>query len=204
LVGGSWPGPAHAVQLAYEPPGPADEDADAGLAEPADGDAALAGSGAHPGSAAEPAPDAPAAAVAADIKVTVSPIQGSEVRFGDAAEWTPVPESGVLVHSIDHPMTITARNPCCEMFGKEVRVGQPSLVLDMVFKAGRVLATCDYPDTTVQIDDNSATLGKPTPIWFDGTLDSKTAKVTFIGRDKVDTRTVQVRSGKTTEVRCAW
>jgi hypothetical protein len=90
------------------------------------------------------------------------------------------------------------------MVGKEVRVGQPEIVLDMMFKPGRVLPLCDAPETTVQIDEKSAPLGKPTPIWFDGTLDSKTAKITFIGKDRVDTRTVQVRSGTATEVRCAF
>jgi hypothetical protein len=88
--------------------------------------------------------------------------------------------------------------------GKEVRVGQAEVVLDMAFKPGLVLAISREPHTTVQIDDKSATLGKPTPIWFDGTLDSKTAKVMFIGKARVDTRTVQVRSGRTTEVRCAF
>jgi serine/threonine-protein kinase len=203
LATGSWPAHVPAIQRAYEPALPAVTD-----------DAALAGSAAGSGSAAlavgsgsaRPVPvppDAPPAVVAADIKVTVSPVQGSEVRFGDG-EWAPVPGTGVLVRPIDRAMTITVRNPCCEMVGKEVRAGQPEVVLDMMFKPGRIVATCDQPDTTVQIDERSASLGKPAPIWFDGTLDSKTAKVTFIGRDKVDTRTVQVKSGQTTEVKCAF
>jgi len=200
--GGSWPGHAPVTQIAHEPAPP--EEADAAIAS--EDDALLAGSGAHPGSGAtgpEPAtPDGPPAVVPADIRVTVSPAQGSEIRFGDG-DWASVPETGVLVRTIDHPLTITARNPCCEMVGKEVRVGQPEVVLDMNFKPGRILATCSYPDTTVQIDERSATLGKPTPIFLDGTLDSRTVKVTFIGR-KLDTQTVQVRSGKTTEVRCAF
>jgi hypothetical protein len=134
--------------------------------------------------------------------VRISPAVGSEVRFGDG-EWVPVPETGLLVRAIDRPMTITARNPCCEVIGKDVRAGQPEVDLDMAFKPGAVLAICEQPDTSVQIDDQSAPLGKPTPIWFPGTLDSKAVKVTFIGA-RVDTRTVQVRSGKTTEVKCAF
>jgi tRNA A-37 threonylcarbamoyl transferase component Bud32 len=202
LGGGSWPAPDPTLRLAYEPPAPPEPDA--AVISPGEDDAALAGSGAYSGSGAPPpAHDAPPAAASADIRVAVSPAQGSEIRFGDG-DWAPVPETGVIVRAIDRPMTITARNPCCEMVGKPVRVGQPEVVLDMMFKPGRVLAICDAPETTVQIDEKSAPLGKPTPIWFDGTLDSKTAKVTFIGRNKVDTRTVQVRSGKTTEVRCAF
>ena len=200
---GSWPAPGPSVHLAYEPPAPPpDEGLDAGV--PAD-DAGFAGTGSQGGSGAAPPPgvDAPPAVEAADLRVTVSPAQGSEVRFGEG-EWAAVPAGGLIVRPIDRAMTITARNPCCEMVGKEVRVGQPEVVLDMMFKPGRVLALCDAAEVTVQIDEKSAPLGKPTPIWFDGTLDSKTAKVTFIGRDKVDTRTVQVRSGKTTEVRCAF
>jgi serine/threonine-protein kinase len=200
LAGGSWPAHAPTVQRAYEPPPPeppADEVADAGSGS--------AVSGVGPGPVVPPPvpPDAAPAVVAADLKVTVSPAKGSEIRFGDG-EWAPVPELGVLVRPIDRAMTITARNPCCEMVGQQVRVGQPEVVLDMRFKPGRVVPTCDHPDTTVQIDEKSAPLGQPTPIWFDGTLDSKTAKVTFIGKDKVDSRTVQVRSGKTTEVKCVF
>jgi hypothetical protein len=141
--------------------------------------------------------------VVADIKVNVSPAPGSEVRFGDG-EWSAVPRSGVVVRAVERPMTITARNPCCEMVAREIRAGQVEVDLDMRFKPGRVLATCDVPDTTVQIDEKSAQLGKSTPIFLDGTLDSKTVKVTFISRVRIDSRTVQVRSAETTEVKCAF
>ena len=141
--------------------------------------------------------------VAAEIRVIVSPAKGSEIRFGDG-DWGLVPDGGVVVRSIDRSMVITARNPCCETLGKEVRVGQPELALDMRFKPGRVVPTCDVPDTTVQIDDKSAPLGKPTPILFEGTLETTRIRVAFIGRDKLDTQTVTVRSGETKEVRCAF
>ncbi len=201
-AGGSGPAPGPQRLAAYEPPPPEpDQDAsapgDAGLADDA---GPLAGSG----TVAPPAPaDAPPAVVAADLKVNVSPANGSQLQFGDG-EWVPVPADGVVVRSIDRAMTITAKNPCCEMVAKNVRVGQAEVLLDMRFKPGRIVATCEHPDTTVQIDDSSAPLGKPAPILFEGTLDSRTARVTFIGRDKVDNQTVRVRSGKTTEVRCAF
>ncbi len=201
LAAGSWPAHAPTSQRAYEPAPPEpDVDAlaaadDAGLTDP-DG----SGSGA---TVPPPPPDAPPAVVAADVKVTVSPVQGSEIRFGEG-EWAPVPASGGVVRSIERPLTIMARNPCCETVAATVRAGQAEVTLDMRFKPGRVVATCAHPDTTVQIDDRSASLGKPAPIWFSGTLDSTTARVTFIGRDRVDTQTVQVRSGQTTEVRCAF
>ena len=203
LGGGSWPAHAPALAAAYEPAPP-----EADPTVPVAGDGGLAGAGGTAGSAeapdvTTPPPDAPPAVIAADLRVSVSPPRGSEIRFGDG-DWAPVPEGGVIVRKIDRPMMIFARNPCCEMDVKNVRVGQPAVELDMKFKPGAVLARCDHPDTTVQIDEKSAPLGKPSPIWFEGTLDSATAKVTFIGRDKVDTRTVQVRSGKTTEVRCAF
>jgi hypothetical protein len=138
-----------------------------------------------------------------DIRVRVVPAAGSEIRFGDG-DWALVPPDGVVVRSIDRAMTVTARNPCCEIVGERVRVGQAELDLDMRFKPGRVVPICDAPDTAVQIDDRSVQLGKPTPIWFPGTLDTKTAKVTFIGSDKVDNQTVNVRSGMTTEVKCGF
>jgi hypothetical protein len=205
LGSGSWPAHVAQVGSAYEPAPPPPDDAAVEL--PPEDDAAKAGSGGSasgPGSAAPPpTPDAPPAVIVAELRVRVSPAQGSEVRFGDG-DWAIVPETGILVRPVERPMTITARNPCCETVAQEARAGMAEVELDMKFKPGRVLARCDHPDTTVQVDDKSASLGKPTPIWFDGTLDSRTARVTFIGRDKVDTQTVQVRSGKTTEVRCAW
>ncbi|HWO17331.1 MAG TPA: serine/threonine-protein kinase [Kofleriaceae bacterium] len=202
LGGGSWPTQGPAFAAGYEPPPPA-PDPDV----PAPGDAGPSG----PGSAGSaggpdvtpPPPDAAPAVVAADIRVTVWPPRGSEIRFGEG-DWLPVPEGGLVVRSIDRAMTITARNPCCEMGYANVHVGQPTATVDMKLKPGTVVAKCDYPDTTVQIDEKSAQLGKPWSIWFEGTLDSASAKVTFIARDKVDTRAVQVRSGQTTEVRCAF
>jgi eukaryotic-like serine/threonine-protein kinase len=201
LGSGSWPTHVALVGSAYEPQPP--PPADAAIELPPD-DASPEGSGGNPtgsgGAVPPPTPDAPPAVVA-ELRVRVSPAQGSEVRFGEG-DWALVPETGILVRPVERPMTITARNPCCETVAQEARAGMGEVELDMKFKPGRVLARCDYPDTTVQVDDKSASLGKPTPIWFDGTLDSRTARVTFIGRDKVDTQTVQVRSGKTTEVRC--
>jgi len=199
---GSWPAQTPSTQLAYEPAPPDPEGAPAGGdatqgGAPVGMDAPAAGSGTVPPTP----PDAPAAA--AELRVSVSPAKGSEVRFGDGA-WTPVPDSGGLVRPVDRPTLISARNPCCETQSKEVRAGQAEVEIVLPFKPGQVLATCDAPDTTVQIDERPATLGKPTPIFLDGTLDSKTAKVMFIGRARVDTRTVQVRSGQTTEVRCAF
>ena len=44
-----------------------------------------------------------------DIKVNVSPAQGSQVRFGDGAPWMPVPENGVLVRPIS---VITSLRNC--------------------------------------------------------------------------------------------
>jgi serine/threonine-protein kinase len=202
LAAGSWIAPARAVAHAYEPaPPPPDPDelaagGDAGVDEPD-------GSGSGVAIVVAPPPDGPPAAVATAVKVTVTPAQGSEVRFGEG-EWAPVPAGGGLVRAVERPVTILARNPCCETVAATVRAGQAEVTLDMRFKPGRIVATCDHPDTTVQIDDRSATLGRAAPILFPGTLDSTTARVTFIGRDRVDTQTVQVRSGKTTEVRCAF
>ncbi len=207
LGGGSWPAHAPAQAAAYEPAPPQPDPAvpaagdDGGLAG-AGGSGDSGGSAAGPGVTAPP-PDAAPAVIAADIRVSVSPPRGSEIRFGEG-DWVPVPDGGLVVRKLDRAMMISARNPCCEMVTENVRVGQATAELDMKFKPGAVLARCDHPDTTVQIDEKSAPLGKPSPIWFEGTLDSATAKVTFIGRNKVDTRTVQVRSGKTTEVRCAF
>jgi hypothetical protein len=150
-----------------------------------------------------PAPDAPPAVVATELRVRVSPAQGSEVKFGDG-DWMLVPPTGIVVRAIERPMTITARNPCCEMVGKEARAGQAELEIDMAFNPAWIVPACDRDDATVQIDDKLATLGRRTFVLFDGTLDSKTVKVVFVGKDKVDSRTVQVKSGQGTEVKCAF
>jgi serine/threonine-protein kinase len=203
LVEGSGPTEPRTTRVAYEPPPPLEPEPEPG-AEGA-GDAGSPGASAAAPSGPDRSP-APVATALAELRISVTPAAGSEVRVGDG-DWALVPPSGRIVHTTDRAVvTVAARNPCCEPVAKEVRPKVPGggdITLDLAFLPGWVIAECARPEVSVRIDDRPATLGRRAPVLFDGTLDSRTVTVEFIGRDRVEPRAVQVRSGAGVEVRCS-
>jgi tRNA A-37 threonylcarbamoyl transferase component Bud32 len=148
-----------------------------------------------------------AVALAKTIKVFVSPAAGTSVRFGDDGEWVRVsPEAGFIERAIDHPVTISAKNDCCEESGAPVTVGQERVDLDLKFLPGKVIARCDRKDVTVQIDGKRASLGEPVSIFFkSSTFDTKNVKIEFFSPEKgTDSHDKVVTASKTIEVSCDW
>jgi serine/threonine protein kinase len=179
---------------------PPEVDAAVAILEP-DGGTNTGGSGFH--AVIPPAPDANPTTAGQPIRVTVTPINGAEVSFGDG-KWIPVtPEDGALIHLIDHELTIKVRNEsCCVMQEMVVRPGQTQASFDLKFKNGFVIATCSLPGMSASIKGTPITLGQAATVFFEGTLlEQKSVTIDFIGQ-KVVTKTVLVTPGKTVEVAC--
>jgi serine/threonine-protein kinase len=188
----------HVLAVAYEDL-PAPIDAAAAVAP---GDVgALVASGhadAGSGSAAVELVDAAAAVTSQPLVLTVNP-PDSKIQIGEGTPFVANPGQAI---PIDHDLTITARNSCCNDNSTTVHVGQTKATINLTLKNGRVLLKCDR-NVDVRVDDKPAVLGSEYTVHFNDTgVPEKTIEVEFTG-DHVERQSVHVTSGKVTEVTCA-
>lgn len=138
------------------------------------------------------------------LRVSVFPVHGSEVAIGDGG-WRAVARDGSVTQAITGPVTIRARNTCCEPKEVQVEAGQTEVALVLPFRAGHVIARCDLPGAIyVRVDDRPATLGHKAPVFFKegSTLGVENVRIEFTTAQRNWTQTKQVPAGETIEVRC--
>ena len=134
----------------------------------------------------------------------------SEYRLGDGA-WESAADGHATVELDDSEerVVVSARNEeCCEESRYVIEPDAPSgtvIELSLGYLPGHIIPVCDADDVRVQIDERSARLGRPAPIFFEGTtLGTRTVEVAFFKEDAsaLDRREVRVAYDERREVEC--
>jgi eukaryotic-like serine/threonine-protein kinase len=169
--------------------------------------------------AAEPEPDARGSAVVVvpdagvtepdagvalvPTRIAIAPSRGTAIQIGDG-EWRPVPADGVVTHTFDKELAVAVKNECCQPDSITVKPGTPSLLLELKFKPGYVIATCEEPGVVLTLNGTTWKLGEPKASFFSTTLLDETINVEFIFKDgRADRQTVKVTFNDTKKVKCA-
>jgi serine/threonine-protein kinase len=155
--------------------------------------------------------DAPSATTPQDILVRVDPANGSEVQFGDGADYVGVGANGTIVRAIDRNMTIRVRNACCQADQKDVTVGQAEVTFSLSLLPASVYAKCDWPGAVARLTEDPSdpaatstvvTLNDRVAVFFRGIQTSKTIAITFTSAEKTVTLQRRVKYGERVEVSC--
>ncbi len=137
-----------------------------------------------------------AAIAARPYRVTVFPIAGSTVRFGDGPE-EPVPGNGVLVHALDRELGISVRNDCCVTAVHATNPSEDGFDFTLKFAPGTIVTHCDHA-VDVRIEGKVARLDERRPIFFSGSFASKKVTVEF----DLEKHSVLVNAAQVVEVTC--
>jgi len=140
-----------------------------------------------------------------ELRVTVTPSKGSQVKVGDG-DWASVTQAGDVVRMIERDVKVYARNDCCEEQVKDVRLGQSEILFSLQPLPARVIAKCELPgDITVTVNGRAVKLNETIAETFDTntTQFTKTFDISFAG-DSVSSKVqmVKVRANETKTVTC--
>ncbi|MBP6631484.1 MAG: serine/threonine protein kinase [Kofleriaceae bacterium] len=147
---------------------------------------------------AAPAPAARVTLVVSPSNSTVQLAGGvGRVLAGGRAE-VEVPAGGLEV-------TVT-NEACCEAERRTLGVddGGRTVVVNLAFRPGQVVARCAVPGVAVRIEGRPRQIDGPATIPFGNTTQSRrTVEVEFVGPAGIDRQKVTVAAGQTMEVTCA-
>ena len=135
-----------------------------------------------------------------ELVVSVSPIKGAFVDFGDG--WVPVPEDGKAARAIDHDITVRVKNDCCVPQEALVKYGASEQRFDLGFRPGTIIPHCKLADVSVRIDDKAVTLDQKASVFFESSFDEKTVTIEWFTSAKSWPQRVKISAGKTKDVTC--
>ncbi|MBX3162306.1 MAG: serine/threonine protein kinase [Deltaproteobacteria bacterium] len=173
-------------------------------AAPADAPAATAAASDAPREAI----DAAAAAAPAQVVVRVTPARGSTITLLDGGETFPVDARGMFARTIDRDTAIRVKNDCCVPEDATMKPGQPELSVSLRYKAGAVIARCDWPNVEAKLGDDPSDpgrligLGERANVFFEGAVGNKRIAITFTTNEKSVTLDRRISFGQTLEVSC--
>ncbi|MCW5806558.1 MAG: serine/threonine protein kinase [Deltaproteobacteria bacterium] len=152
--------------------------------------------------------DAAAAAAPAQVVVRVTPARGSTITLLDGGETFPVDARGMFARTIERDTAIRVKNDCCVPEDATMKPGQPELSVSLRYKAGAVIARCDWPNVEAKLGDDPSDpgrligLGERANVFFEGAVGNKRIAITFTTNEKSVTLDRRISFGQTLEVSC--
>lgn len=151
------------------------------------------------------AADAGAAALRR-FTLNVSPFK-SEYRIDDGP-WHAIPRGRATIEVGPGAHVVEVRNTaCCESDQQTIPATAPTggeLDFTLGYLPAIITPECPLPDVGVQIDGQSARLGRRHPIFMTRSLGQRTVVVTFFNQEATDEQVVQVQYNETKVVTCAF